>query len=192
MDLPERTDFHCMRTFLFLGLLTAFVLTLPASSSVASSPTCSVGDEPPPYYAIDLVTTKRIPGARLAKGKADVVFARSPFGLALSADGSYVYELRIAIDNLAPAREGAYVAWVTTPQLDQRVRLGALDADHKVTGTVGWNKFLVVVTLEEDEAEGAESWTGPVVVRGMSRSGLMHTQAGHGPFEVEPCAVYGY
>lgn len=183
-----------MRAFLFFGLLTAAVLTLPVSLSAGSpeGSVCTSGDDPPPYYAIDLVTTKRIPGARLAKGKADVVFARSPYGLALSADGSYLYELRISIDNLAPARDGAYVAWVTTPQLDQRVRLGALDADHKVSGAVGWNKFLVVVTLEEDEAEGAESWTGPVVVRGMSRSGLMHTQAGHGPFEVEPCAVYGY
>lgn len=183
-----------MRTLLLLGLLTAVVLTLPVSSSVAFTrgATCAVGDDPPTYYAIDLVTTKRIPGARMASGKADVVFAQSPYGLALSADGSYVYELRISIDKLAPARNGAYVAWVTTPELDQRVRLGALDADHKVTGSVGWNKFLVVVTLEEDEAEGAASWSGPVVVRGMSRSGLMHTQAGHGPFEVEPCAVYGY
>jgi hypothetical protein len=183
-----------MRSFFFLGLLAAVALTLPLSSSVASPPgmTCSIGDDPPPYYAIDLVTTKRLPGARLATGKADVVFARSPYGLALSADGSYVYELHLSIDKLAPAKTGAYVAWVTTPQLDQRVRLGALDAEHKVSGTVGWNKFLVVVTLEEDEAVGAESWTGPVVVRGMSRSGLMHTQAGHGPFEVEPCAVYGY
>ena len=183
-----------MRAFLFLGLLTAGILTVPVSPSAAfpSDSVCAVGDEPPPYYAIDLVTTKRIPGARLAEGKADVVFARSPYGLALSADGSYIYELRLSIDKLAPARNGAYVAWVTTPQLDQRVRLGALDADHKVSGTVGWNKFLVVVTLEEDEAEGAESWSGPVVVRGMSRSGLMHTQAGHGPFEAEPCAVYGY
>ncbi len=185
-----------MKRLLFLAafLLTAGALTLPVSPSVGSpaGSTCAVGDGPPRYYAIDLVTTRRLPGARMARGKADVVFARSPFGLALSADGSYVYELLISIDNLAPARNGAYVAWVTTPQLDQRVRLGALDADHKVSGSVGWNKFLVVVTLEDDEAEGAQSWTGPVVVRGMSRSGLMHTQAGHGPFEAEPCAVYGY
>jgi len=35
-------------------------------------------------------------------------------------------------------------------------------------------------------------WTGPVVMRGMSRSGLMHTMAGHGAFEQENCAAYGY
>ena len=35
-------------------------------------------------------------------------------------------------------------------------------------------------------------WTGPIVIRGMSRSGMMHTMAGHGPFEEENCAAYGY
>jgi hypothetical protein len=29
-------------------------------------------------------------------------------------------------------------------------------------------------------------------MRGMSRSGRMHTLAGHGPFEAEPCAKYGF
>ena len=47
------------------------------------------------------------------------------------------------------------------------------------------------VGVAAGEEPGA-MWTGPVVSRGMSRSGLMHTMAGHGPFETEPCAVYGY
>ena len=55
-----------------------------------------------------------------------------------------------------------------------------------------WNKFLVFVTLEPAEATGEARWQGPVVMRGLSRSGLMHTMAGHGPYEQEPCAVYGY
>ena len=180
-----------------MKLLPLLVLIVAASgfSMPEAGPTatlCAVGDDPPAYYAIDLVTTKRVPGARMARGKADVVFAQSPFGIALTPDGQYVYELRIAVEKLAPPRAGRYVAWVTTPSLDQRVRIGALDDDHRITGQVAWNKFLVVVTLEEDDAEGQASWQGPVVVRGMSRSGLMHTQAGHGPFETEPCAVYGY
>jgi hypothetical protein len=29
-------------------------------------------------------------------------------------------------------------------------------------------------------------------MRGMSRSGMMHTMAGHGPFQQENCARYGY
>lgn len=39
---------------------------------------------------------------------------------------------------------------------------------------------------------GPDMWSGPVVLRGMSRSGMMHTMAGHGPFEQENCAAYGY
>lgn len=182
-----------MRTLLLIGAFAALLFAPnPAARAELGPLVCAPGDDPPPYYSIDLVTTKRVSGARMATGKADVVFARSPFGLALSADGSYQYELLISVDKLAPAEQGEYVAWVTKPQLDQRVRLGVLDENHSLTGRVGWNKFLVVITLEEDAAEGAPSWKGPVVVRGMSRSGLMHTQAGHGPFETEPCAVYGY
>ncbi|MBO6574330.1 MAG: hypothetical protein JJ896_02855 [Rhodothermales bacterium] len=174
---------------MLLSLLAALLI---GSAAAAPPAECHIGDDPPPYYAIDLVTTKKVPGARLATGTADVVFARSPFGIALTPEGEYIYELRIKVDKLRPARSGKYVAWVTTPSLDERRRLGALDENHQVTGRVDWNKFLVVVTLEEDEAEGAATWEGPVVVRGMSRSGFMHTQAGHGPFETEPCAVYGY
>ena len=179
-------------TLLVLSVLLAPPLVEAGAIEQPPVLTCTLADDPPPYYAIELVTTKRVPGARMATGTADVLFAHSPFGLALTPEGEYVYDLKIRVDKLAPARKGAYVAWVTTPNLDQRVRLGALDESHTVSGRVAWNKFLVVVTLEEDEAEGQASWQGPVVVRGMSRSGLMHTQAGHGPFESEPCAVYGY
>ena len=66
-----------------------------------------------------------------------------------------------------------------------------LDDTHRIQGEAGWNKFLVVVSLEE-EPEAVERWSGPIVLRGMSRSGMMHTMAGHGPFASEPCATYGY
>jgi hypothetical protein len=179
--------------FLLVGGVA--VLATPPSPGRGSHdpvPVCSGVDDPPPYYAINLVTTKRVTGSRLASGTADVLFSPSPFGIALSPDGSYVYDLKISVDRLAPATDGAYVVWVTTPSLDQRIRLGVLDESFRLTGQVGWNKFLVVISLEPDHAEGAPSWTGPIVLRGMSRSGKMHTQAGHGPFQIEPCAVYGY
>ncbi|MEO0560284.1 MAG: hypothetical protein AAF170_19120 [Bacteroidota bacterium] len=147
--------------------------------------------DPPEYYAIDLVTTKRVPGSRRATGVADVTFRRSPFGIALSPTGEYVYDLSIAIDELAPARTGAYVVWVTTPDLSQVERIGVLDGTHRIRGDVSWNKFLVVVSHEENP-EAVQRWSGPIVLRGMSRSGMMHTMAGHGPFDTEPCAVYGY
>jgi hypothetical protein len=184
-----------MRKIASALVLTASVLTANATPTVPDGyreTECRLVTDPPPYYSIDLVTTKKVAGARMARGKADVLFASSPFGVSLSSDGSYVYDLQISVDKLAPAQNGAYVVWVTTSSLDERVRLGVLDEDFELTGRVAWNKFLVVVSLEPDAAEDAPSWTGPIVVRGMSRSGKMHTLAGHGPFEAEPCAVYGY
>jgi hypothetical protein len=96
------------------------------------------------------------------------------------------------VDRLTLVRKGAYVAWVSTPSLDQVQRLGVLDENMQVKGTVTWNKFLVIITLEPSADDLGERWQGPVVLRGMSRSGMMHTMAGHGPFETEPCAVYGF
>ena len=66
-----------------------------------------------------------------------------------------------------------------------------LDADTTTSGRVDWNKFLVLVTLEPS-TEVTNRWLGPVVMRGMSRSGMMHTLAGHGPYENEPCLKYGF
>ena len=192
--------------FILSTAILASLLVLPASVSPAeaapghqlnalshvSKLACVSPDpDPPVYYAIDLVTTRRVPGSRRANGVADVTFRPSPFGIALSPTGEYVYNLSIAIDELVPARNGSYVVWVTTPNLDQVVRLGTLDGTHRIQGQVEWNKFLVVVSLEENP-DAVQRWSGPIVLRGMSRSGMMHTMAGHGPFASEPCAVYGY
>ncbi|MGD2070011.1 MAG: hypothetical protein PVI57_15165, partial [Gemmatimonadota bacterium] len=59
-------------------------------------------------------------------------------------------------------------------------------------GRVEWNKFLVVITLETVDDPSADAWSGPIALRGMSRSGKMHTMAGHGPFQQENCAAFGY
>ena len=190
-------------TTILAGLLVVPVSTPPGA--VAAEPDRQLADadlrvelacvppdpDPPKYYAIDLVTTKRVPGSRRATGVADVTFKPSPFGVALSPTGEYAYTLSIAIDELAPARTGAYVVWVTTPDLSKVERIGVLDDTHRIRGEVGWNKFLVVISHEENP-DAVQRWSGPIVLRGMSRSGMMHTMAGHGPFESEPCAVYGY
>ena len=147
---------------------------------------------PSDYYAIELVPTGRIPGTRLSKGVAYSTAAASPFfGVAVAGAGEYVHDLDIRVEGLKTLDDGAYVAWVTDTDLREVVRLGALDENLQVAGRASWNKFLVVVTLEASDAS-AERWQGPVVMRGMSRSGRMHTMAGHGPFEAEPCAKYGF
>jgi len=192
-------------TALALSLLLA--ASLPAVAPAASIPAtpadlpsaavCTPDPEPPEYYAIELVSTKNVPGTAFTDARADVTYApTSPFGVSIAADGSYRYDVHVDLSDADPPRGGSYVAWVTTTQIDEIRRLGPLGEDGRVTGSVAWNKFLVVVTLEEDpqaaEQADAERWRGPVAFRGMSRSGMMHTMAGHGPFQVENCASYGF
>ncbi len=153
---------------------------------------CAPTSEDAEYYRIDLVSTRRVPGSARANGAAEVFYADSPFGVSIAPDGSYVQRLEIRIDGLEPARGGAYVVWVTTPSLDRVELLGTLDGDHRLSGHVLWNKFLVVISLEPELESPGPRWSGPIVLRGMSRSGLMHTLAGHGPFEQENCVAFGY
>ena len=145
----------------------------------------------PAYYAFPVVSTRRLPGTGLAAGLGEVTFADSPFGVTLARDGSYLLDVWLTVERLVAPREGVYVGWLTTPELDQVERIGPLSAGE-LHGRARWNKFLLVVTLEPGDDPGADSWTGPVVMRGMSRSGQMHTMAGHGAFEQENCAAYGY
>ena len=183
--------------------LTMFALILgcgigagsPAQADDAPAAVCVVPDDDgPDYYAIDLVPTSTIPGLKRADGVGRVSYAKTPFGISISPEGNYVYDLNIDIDKLRPAPEGHhYVAWVATSSLDQVQRIGPLDAEHEAQGQVQWNKYIVVITLERTDAPaGASMWRGPIALRGLSRSGLMHTMAGHGPFQQEPCAQYGY
>lgn len=149
--------------------------------------------DPPAYYAIDLVSTRRLPGTRLASGTVDMTFQASPFAVSVGSGGHYRYDLTGRIQGLKPPREGVYVVWLSTPDLKEVANLGPLDPESmSFEGQVGWQKFLVVVTLEKTFDPSQERWEGPVVLRGLSRSGFMHTMAGHGPFQSEPCAFYGY
>lgn len=167
----------------------------PAGTSVRAipCPAAAPDPEPPEYYALDLVTTRRVVGTGRATGTAEVLFAPSPFGVALASDGSYLLDVWIDVEGLPePPADGAFVAWLTTTDLSEVHRVGPLDADGRAQGRVAWNKFLVVVSYEASPDPDGARWSGPVVLRGMSRSGMMHTMAGHGPFEQENCATYGY
>ncbi|MEM7414488.1 MAG: hypothetical protein AAF389_03265 [Gemmatimonadota bacterium] len=161
----------------------------PLSGSVGDL-VCATGPE---YYAFELFTTKNIPGTGLAKGHASVsVSGASPFSVALTEDGSYRYDVSVQLERMRTPRGGTLVAWVTTPNLDQVARLGALDENLSAAGSVEWNKFIVFLTLEPSDDPAQTTWTGPVAFRGMSRSGMMHTMVGHGALQQENCAAYGY
>ncbi|MGD8328511.1 MAG: hypothetical protein PVJ49_03690 [Acidobacteriota bacterium] len=169
---------------------------LPLPGAVPVSLSCSGVSAPAEgaadYYAIELVPTGRVPGTRLSKGVAYQTAAASPFfGVALAPTGEYLQDLDIQIEGLRPPPNGAYVAWVTDTDVAQIVRLGVLDANLQVRGQVRWNKFLVVITREPSN-QPTDTWQGPIIMRGMSRSGRMHTLAGHGPFQAEPCLKYGF
>ena len=163
-----------------------------AGGPVLLAPTKPFATEPSDYYAIELVPTGRVPGTRLSSGVAYSTAALSPFfGVALTPTGEYLHNLEIQIEGLKAPRAGAYVAWITDTEISQIVRLGQLDENFRASGQTGWNKFLVVIT-REPSMEPKSAWEGPIIMRGMSRSGRMHTLAGHGPFQAEPCAKYGF
>jgi hypothetical protein len=164
----------------------------PADGWAAPAGAAAPATGPSDYYAIELVPTGRVPGTGLSKGVAYQTAVRSPFfGVALAPSGEYLHGLDIQTEGLRAPSSGAYVAWVTDADVKEIVRLGALDANLHVQGRAAWNKFLVVIT-REPSTEPTDTWQGPIIMRGMSRSGRMHTMAGHGPFQAEPCAKYGF
>ena len=197
---PETAELNAA-TPSIVPVLTAVPSALSCSGLVAlppgpadgwGSPVGALATEPSDYYAIELVPTGRVPGTRLSKGVAYSTAALSPFfGVALASTGEYLHDLDIRIERLRQPPAGGYVAWVTDTEISEVVRLGALDESFRVSGQVTWNKFLVVIT-REPTTEPTDTWEGPIIMRGMSRSGRMHTLAGHGPFQAEPCAKYGF
>ena len=176
-------------TYVILFVCMAFGSELKAETD----PYIRCVDTGSEYYTLDLVTTKNIPGTGQAEGKAIMKFAPNPFGISITKNGSFRHLLDIQVNKANTPKSGVFVVWVTTPTLDKVRLIGPLDNNFKVSGTVDWNKYIVVITLEEKvPAISTDNWSGPIAFRGLSRSGLMHTMAGHGPFDEEPCAKYGY
>lgn len=179
---------------LFALLLVAGATPAHPAPAAGTAPSrACVAVEGPAYYAIELYTTKNVPGSGYATGVAEVsVSGGSPFSVAVAPDGSYRYDVELSLERMRAPASGRLVAWITTPDIDRVLRMGALDENLRVRGTVQWNQFLVVVTHEPDDDPSAARWTGPVALRGMSRSGMMHTMVGHGALQQENCAAYGY
>ncbi len=186
-----------------LGLVA--VLLLPAAGALPGmdqGPTSPLpGGDPAPatsssaaseYYAFPLVPTGSVTGTGSARGEVQVNFGTSPFGVSVSADGSYRYDVRVEVRNLPDRSGGEFVAWVAKNDLEEIRRIGPLNDAGIASGIVDWNKFIVVVTLESTVEEDPQRWSGPVVMRGLSRSGLMHSKIGHGPFQESICLALDY
>ena len=129
-------------------------------------------------YDIQLHNTPKTPNAR---GTARLVFAESPFGVTVTADGHASYDVQLSLSGLPePSALGpykAYVAWGVTTDLKQWRRLGPVGNGESTAGTVDFNKFLLDVAAESDSA--ATKHAGPVALSGTSPSGWLQTFLSH-------------
>ncbi|MBX6364695.1 MAG: hypothetical protein IRZ00_12575, partial [Gemmatimonadetes bacterium] len=136
-------------------------------------------------YDILLHPTPRVPGAT---GQARLVFAASPFGVAVTPDGRARYDIEVTLAGLPePQSLGAYtayVAWGVATDLSRWVRLGPVTNGTTTVGTVDMNKFLLVITAEASPA--VEAHAGPTVLSGMSPSGWLQSFLSHPLFRNAP------
>ena len=133
-------------------------------------------------YKFPLRATSRARGAR---GSGHLHLAQSPFGIALTADGHLKYDLEVTVSGLRETSAGAYVAWITTPELDRTEKLGPVSASGTYAYRVStMNKFILLISLEASEE--AEKRSGPTVLRGISPSGLMQNMESHELFSTMP------
>ena len=118
-------------------------------------------------------------------GTASLAPARSPFGLATTPEGQFLFRLDIEIPVLPPpnafgASYTTYVAWIASSSLDRIIRLGPVTAGGKTTGTVAMTKFMVVITAEANSA--GVKWAGPIVMKGTSPANYLTNFSGHTMF----------
>ena len=132
-------------------------------------------------YDIALFATPKAPTAR---GSARLVYAPSPFGVAVTADGRAQYDVQVTASELPPPSSlgsfTAYVAWAATPDLATWVRLGTIKNGMSTVGHIDLNKFLLVITAEPDSAPSRH--TGPTVLHGTSPSGWLQSFLNHPMF----------
>ncbi|HET6681534.1 MAG TPA: hypothetical protein VFG84_10075 [Gemmatimonadaceae bacterium] len=136
-------------------------------------------------FDIVLLPTARVPGAT---GHARLVFAPSPFGIAVTADGRARYDAQVTISGLPdPASLGAYrayVAWAVSSDLSNWHRLGTITNGTSTVGSAELNKFLFVITVEADSSPPRQG--GPVVLRGASPSTWLQSFLSHPLFRGIP------
>ncbi|HJS48002.1 MAG TPA: multicopper oxidase family protein, partial [Gemmatimonadales bacterium] len=119
-------------------------------------------------YCLDLVP---VPGVA-ASGVVELQPARTPFGLAVTADGTLRHALVATVRGLpAPESLGPYhawVAWIADPGFTTVTRLGPVRNGTTPLGEAALDKFLLLVTAEASDTGSA--MRGPRVLRGLSAS----------------------
>jgi hypothetical protein len=129
-------------------------------------------------YDIELFPTPKAPDA---KGEARLLFADSPFGVATTADGHAVYDVKVTLQGLPSVSSlggyTAYVAWAATPELNQWTRLGTVTNGTSIVGKAEYNKFLLVIAAESTATPAKHA--GPIVLHGTSPSGWLQSFLSH-------------
>ena len=129
-------------------------------------------------YDIKLLNTPRAPQAQ---GTARLIFADSPFGIAVTADGKSSYNVQLSLTGLPePSTIGeyrSYIAWAATTDLKKWHRLGAVRNGNSTVGTAEENKFLLVITAEADST--VREHKGPTVLHGISPSAWLQSFITH-------------
>jgi hypothetical protein len=135
-------------------------------------------------YDIALFNTPKAPDA---KGGARLVFAQSPFGVAVTADGHASYDVQLDLSGLPEASSlgpyTAYVAWETTTDLSKWIRLGVVANGKTTVGRAELDKFLLVIAAE---SSATSAHTGPTVLHGNSPSGWLQSFLSHPLFRGIP------
>jgi len=136
-------------------------------------------------FDMRLFGTPRTPNA---SGTGRLVYASSPFGVAVAKDGRARYDIEITATGLPdPKTLGpytAFVVWATTADLAQWVRLGTVTNGNTTVGPVDFNKFLIVITAEASPTSNTHD--GPTVLHGTSPSGWLQTFLSHPLFRNLP------
>jgi hypothetical protein len=136
-------------------------------------------------FDIPLFNTPKAPDAH---GNARLVYAASPFGVAVTADGHASYDVQVDASGLPdPATLGGfstYVAWAASTDLSQWARLGVVKNGNSTVGHVEMNKFLLVITAESIATSPTHA--GPTVLHGTSPSGWLQNFLTHPLFRGIP------
>jgi hypothetical protein len=135
-------------------------------------------------FDIALFNTSKSPEAQ---GHARLVFAESPFGVSVTADGRASYDVQIEANGLPdPASLGPYatfVAWAATTDLTRWNRLGVVKNGANTVGHAQLNKFLLVIAAE---SSATSAHAGPTVLHGTSPSGWLQSFLSHPLFRGIP------
>lgn len=131
----------------------------------------------PDFLAVDLRPLRSAPNQ--ARGRAALRFPDSPFTVATTPEGFYVWEFALEVWDLPRRPNTVYVAWLAAPDLEPLRRIGVVEEGKTLDGRMDFdNQFILFVTAER--APDVERPEGRIVLRGISRSGYLDSMFGHG------------